>query len=84
MRVIVFGYEGKVGSVIAAGLGSAGHEILGVEVGDDVPEGADVVGTVVNGEVKSTTAWKVNYTYKLDNANDVPPTTVKYAGAGKI
>ena len=41
MKVIVFGYEGKVGSVIAAGLGAAGHEILGVEVGDDVPQGAD-------------------------------------------
>ena len=41
MRVIVFGYEGKVGSVVAAGLGAAGHEILGVEVGDDVPAGAD-------------------------------------------
>ena len=26
MKVIVFGYEGKVGSVIAAGLGAAGHE----------------------------------------------------------
>lgn len=49
-----------------------------------VPEGADVVGTVVNGEVKSTTSWKVNYNYKLDAAKDVPPTAVKYAGAGKI
>lgn len=41
MKVIVFGYEGKVGSAIAAGLGAAGHEVLGVEVGDGVPEGAD-------------------------------------------
>ncbi len=48
------------------------------------PEGADVVGTVVNGEVKSTTTWKVDYSYELDAAKDVPPTTVKYAGAGKL
>ena len=41
MKVIVFGYEGKVGSAIAAGLGAGGHEVLGVEVGDDVPPGAD-------------------------------------------
>ena len=41
MKVLVFGYEGKVGSAIAAGLASAGHEILGVEVGDPVPVGAD-------------------------------------------
>jgi 4-hydroxy-tetrahydrodipicolinate reductase len=41
MKIIVFGYEGKVGSAVAAGLGAAGHEILGIEVGDDVPEGAD-------------------------------------------
>jgi 4-hydroxy-tetrahydrodipicolinate reductase len=41
VKVIVFGYEGKVGSAIAAGLGAAGHEVLGVEVGDDVPDGAD-------------------------------------------
>jgi 4-hydroxy-tetrahydrodipicolinate reductase len=41
VKIIVFGYEGKVGSGVAAGLGAAGHEILGVEVGDDVPVGAD-------------------------------------------
>jgi 4-hydroxy-tetrahydrodipicolinate reductase len=41
VKVIVFGYEGKVGSAIAAGLGAAGHEVMGVEVGDDVPEGAE-------------------------------------------
>jgi 4-hydroxy-tetrahydrodipicolinate reductase len=41
VKVIVFGYEGKVGSAIAAGLGAAGHAVIGVEVGDDVPEGAD-------------------------------------------
>jgi pectate lyase len=48
------------------------------------PEGADTVGEVVNGEVKSTSTWKVNYTYPLDRANDVPPTVTQYAGAGKI
>jgi 4-hydroxy-tetrahydrodipicolinate reductase len=41
MKVIVFGCEGKVGRVVAAGLREAGHEVLGVEVGDPVPEGAD-------------------------------------------
>ena len=41
MKVTLFGYGGKVGSVVAAGLGAAGHEVLGVEIGDDVPEGAD-------------------------------------------
>ena len=41
MRVIVFGYEGKVGRVLAAALEAAGHEVLGVEIGDDVPDGAD-------------------------------------------
>jgi 4-hydroxy-tetrahydrodipicolinate reductase len=41
VKVIVFGYQGKVGSAISAGLGAAGHEVMGVEVGDDVPEGAD-------------------------------------------
>jgi 4-hydroxy-tetrahydrodipicolinate reductase len=41
VKIIVFGYEGKVGAVVAAGLEAAGHEILGVEIGDDVPEGAD-------------------------------------------
>ena len=47
-------------------------------------EKADVIGTVVNGEVKSTTDWKVNYNYTLHNAKDVPPTVIKYAGAGNL
>jgi len=41
VKVVVFGYEGKVGTAMAAGLAAAGHEVLGVEIGDDVPEGAD-------------------------------------------
>ena len=41
MKVIVFGYQGKVGSAVAGGLAAAGHDVLGVEIGDDVPEGAD-------------------------------------------
>jgi 4-hydroxy-tetrahydrodipicolinate reductase len=41
MKVIVFGYEGKTGAAIAAGLAGAGHEVLGVEIGDAMPEGAD-------------------------------------------
>lgn len=47
-------------------------------------EKADVIGTVVNGEVKSTSSWRVNYAYALDKAEDVPATALKYAGAGKI
>jgi 4-hydroxy-tetrahydrodipicolinate reductase len=38
VRVVVFGYEGKVGKAVAEGLGSAGHEVLGVEIGDAIPE----------------------------------------------
>jgi 4-hydroxy-tetrahydrodipicolinate reductase len=41
MKVILFGFRGKVGSVVARGLEDAGHEVLGVEVGDATPEGAD-------------------------------------------
>ena len=41
MKVIVFGYEGKVGQAMAAGLAAAGHEVLGVEVGDEMPGGAE-------------------------------------------
>jgi len=41
MRVIVFGYEGKVGRAVAEGLRNAGHHVLGVEVGDEMPAGAD-------------------------------------------
>jgi 4-hydroxy-tetrahydrodipicolinate reductase len=41
VKVVVFGYEGKVGSAMAEGLRKAGHEVLGVEVGDAMPESAD-------------------------------------------
>ena len=47
-------------------------------------EDVDVIGTVVDGEVQSTTGWTVDYTYPLDDAVDVRPTTIQYAGAGKI
>jgi len=47
-------------------------------------EKQDKVGEVVNGEVKSTTNFRVNYNYKLDKANDVPPTVIRHAGSGKI
>jgi pectate lyase len=47
-------------------------------------EKADVIGTVVNGEVKSTSNWRVSYKYTLDKAEDVSATVLKYAGAGKI
>ena len=41
MNVIVFGYEGKVGSIVAGGLRAAGHEVQGVELGDSIPDGGD-------------------------------------------
>jgi len=41
VRVVVFGCEGKVGKIVAEGLGSAGHEVLGVEIGDAIPEGGE-------------------------------------------
>ncbi|HKP19670.1 MAG TPA: dihydrodipicolinate reductase C-terminal domain-containing protein [Gaiellaceae bacterium] len=41
MRVVLFGYEGKVGSIMAAGLRGAGHDVLGVEVGDPLPDGGE-------------------------------------------
>ncbi len=41
MKVLLFGYRGKVGAAVARGLEEAGHEVLGVEVGDPVPDGAD-------------------------------------------
>ena len=47
-------------------------------------EDVDVIGTVENCEVVSTSSWRVNYSYQLDNAVDVPPTVIQYAGAGKM
>jgi 4-hydroxy-tetrahydrodipicolinate reductase len=41
VNVVVFGYEGKVGAAVAAGLAGAGHVVLGVEIGEGVPGGAD-------------------------------------------
>ena len=42
MRVVLFGRDGKVGSVLAPALRAAGHEVTGVELGDDVdPAGHD-------------------------------------------
>lgn len=36
MRILLFGREGKVGVVLIAALGAAGHEVVGVEVGEEV------------------------------------------------
>ncbi|MGZ4383263.1 MAG: 4-hydroxy-tetrahydrodipicolinate reductase [Gaiellaceae bacterium] len=36
MRVAVFGAEGKVGRVLCPGLARAGHEVVGLEIGDPV------------------------------------------------
>jgi 4-hydroxy-tetrahydrodipicolinate reductase len=42
MRVLLFGRDGKVGSVLMGELRAAGHEVEGVDVGDDVDfEGLD-------------------------------------------
>ena len=36
MRILLFGREGKVGVVLIPALGAAGHEVVGVEVGEEV------------------------------------------------
>ncbi len=36
MKVAVFGARGKVGAIVAAGLGAAGHEVVGIDLGDPV------------------------------------------------
>lgn len=41
MKVLLFGYRGKMGSALAPALAEAGHEVVGVEVGDPVPDAAD-------------------------------------------
>ena len=42
MRVLLFGSEGKVGSVLMRALAAEGHDLVGVEIGDAVaPEGFD-------------------------------------------
>jgi 4-hydroxy-tetrahydrodipicolinate reductase len=41
VRVLLFGYRGKVGSVLAPALEAAGHEVIGVEDGDAIPEQGD-------------------------------------------
>jgi 4-hydroxy-tetrahydrodipicolinate reductase len=43
MKIAVFGARGKVGSVVAAGLEAAGHEIVPIDLGDPVDvDGCDV------------------------------------------
>ncbi len=42
MKVAVFGARGKVGTVMAAALSKAGHEVVGIDLGDPVAlEGCD-------------------------------------------
>jgi 4-hydroxy-tetrahydrodipicolinate reductase len=41
VNIVFFGYEGKVGKVVAAGLEEAGHGVLGVEAGDEIPDGGE-------------------------------------------
>ena len=40
MKVVLFGRDGKVGSVLGPRLVDAGHEVLGIELGEE----ADLVG----------------------------------------
>ena len=39
MRVLLFGREGKVGAVLMGALTAAGHDVVGVEVGEEVDLG---------------------------------------------
>jgi 4-hydroxy-tetrahydrodipicolinate reductase len=41
VKVVVFGSEGKVGRAVCDGLAAAGHEVAGVEIGDEMPDAAD-------------------------------------------
>lgn len=42
MKVALYGAEGKVGAVLAVALAAEGHEVVPIEVGDDVdPSGCD-------------------------------------------
>jgi 4-hydroxy-tetrahydrodipicolinate reductase len=41
VNVILFGYRGKLGNVIGPALEAAGHDVVGVELGDAVPDSAD-------------------------------------------
>jgi 4-hydroxy-tetrahydrodipicolinate reductase len=41
VKVILFGYRGKLGAVIGPALEAAGHDVVGVEIGDTVPDNAD-------------------------------------------
>jgi 4-hydroxy-tetrahydrodipicolinate reductase len=42
VKVLLFGRDGKVGSVLMTALGAAGHDVLGVEAGEDLePSGHD-------------------------------------------
>ncbi|MGZ8688081.1 MAG: 4-hydroxy-tetrahydrodipicolinate reductase [Gaiellaceae bacterium] len=42
MRILLFGRDGKVGTVLASALRGAGHDVTGVEVGETAdPEGHD-------------------------------------------
>jgi len=43
MKIALFGAEGKVGAVLGPALAAEGHEVVGIELGDDVdPAGCDV------------------------------------------
>ena len=41
MKVVLFGYRGKLGSVLAPALEAAGHEVVGVELGEPIPDAGD-------------------------------------------
>jgi 4-hydroxy-tetrahydrodipicolinate reductase len=66
MRVLVFGRDGKVGAVLMTSLAAAGHDVLGVEVGEQV----DLAGVDVAVDFTTPTAVLGNATTSL--AGGVP------------
>jgi 4-hydroxy-tetrahydrodipicolinate reductase len=62
MRVVVFGRDGKVGSVIVAKLREAGHDVTGVEVGEEV----ELAGHDAAVDFTAPTAVLVNVTRALE------------------
>ncbi|HZQ65944.1 MAG TPA: dihydrodipicolinate reductase C-terminal domain-containing protein [Gaiellaceae bacterium] len=41
MKILLFGHRGKVGSILVPALEAAGHQVVGVDAGDAVPDDAD-------------------------------------------
>jgi len=41
VKILLFGHRGKVGSILVPALEAAGHQVVGVDAGDAVPDDAD-------------------------------------------